>query len=72
MLLQLRDYLQARESANLQEMAWHFNQSPETVRCWLGHWLQKGRVCRVENPLGCGTKCQVCQPQLAEVYRWVS
>ncbi|WP_264770116.1 FeoC-like transcriptional regulator, partial [Coxiella burnetii] len=24
-----------------------------------------------EKPAGCGTKCQRCQPQFVEIYRWV-
>ncbi len=71
MLLELRDYLTEKQTANLQEMAWHFKQSPETVRLWLEHWIRKGRVCRAQNPVNCGTKCQACKPQVAEVYRWM-
>lgn len=71
MLLQLRDYLSQKQSANLQEIAWHFKQPPETVRLWLSHWERKGRVCRQGKPAGCGVRCKTCKPEYAEVYRWV-
>jgi putative ferrous iron transport protein C len=70
MLLELRDYMIQKRSANLQEIAWHFKQTPETVRCLLAHWIRKGKVCQSERPPNCGTKCQLCKPANAEIYRW--
>lgn len=70
MLIALRQYLQQKEQVNLQELAWHFQQPPEVVRSWLEHWMQKGKVCRCEQPAGCGSRCQMCKPEVAEVYRW--
>lgn len=70
MLLALRDYLVQKQSANLQEIAWHFKQSPDMIRTLLAHWIRKGRVDRCDKPAGCGSRCQLCKPDVAEVYQW--
>lgn len=70
MLFELRDYLENKGAVNLQQLAIHFQQSPDTVRCWLQHWMRKGQVCRLASPAGCGSKCQLCRPEHAEVYQW--
>ena len=71
MLLAIKTFLTERKTANLQEIAVHFCQQPKTVRCMLDHWVRKGKVCRLGKPPGCGSKCQMCKPQFAEVYRWM-
>lgn len=71
MLLSIKTFLKERKSANLQELSLHFCKHPDTMRCLLAHWIRKGKICRLVKPKGCGTKCQVCQPQFAEVYQWV-
>jgi len=70
MLLTLRDFLKQKQNANLVEMARHLQQPVELVRVLLGHWIQKGRVARCEPPKGCGTRCQDCPSEQAEVYCW--
>ena len=71
MLLLLRDFLRQKHTANLQEIAWHLKQSPELTRTLLEHWIRKGRVSPCEKPSGCGTRCQSCRPEYAQVYQWV-
>lgn len=70
MLLALRDYLVKKQTANLQEMAWHLKQSPDMIRRLLQHWMLKGKVCRCEKPANCGNACQLCKPDAAEIYQW--
>ncbi|OGO90062.1 MAG: hypothetical protein A3F10_05180 [Coxiella sp. RIFCSPHIGHO2_12_FULL_42_15] len=71
MLLALRDYFIQKQTANLQEIAWHFKQPPEMMRALLEHWIRKGKICRCEKPAHCGMKCQRCKPEVAEVYQWL-
>ncbi|AAO91259.1 FeoC-like transcriptional regulator [Coxiella burnetii] len=71
MLLSIKAFLKERQSANLQELSLHFCKQPETMRCLLAHWIRKGKIRCQEKPAGCGTKCQRCQPQFVEIYRWV-
>ena len=70
-LLPIKSFLKERRFANLQELALHFCKQPETMRCLLAYWIRKGKVSFQEKPIGCGTKCQCCQPKFVEIYRWV-
>lgn len=71
MLLEIKQYLIAKKTANLHEICLHFCKQPETVRCILTHWLRKGKVCRLEKPNGCQTRCQLCRPEYTEIYQWM-
>lgn len=71
MLLAIKEFLQTHQSANLEEMARYVNQDPGLTRELLQHWIRKGKVVRLSNPVGCGTRCVQCQPGTAEVYQWV-
>ena len=70
MLLAIKHYLVERKTANLQELAAHFHQSPEVMRDMMAHWIRKGKV-TCFKPAGCGTRCQQCLPKFAETYLWV-
>lgn len=71
MLLEIKKYLIAKKMANLQELSIHFCKEPETIRCMLAHWLRKGKIGRLKNPVGCQIRCHTCRPELAEVYQWI-
>ncbi len=71
MLLEIKKYLANKEQANLQELAFHFKQQPEMIRCMMPHWVRKGKATMVAKPPGCGSKCFKCQPAAIETYRWV-
>lgn len=70
MLLAIKDYMTTKKIANLQELSLHFKKQPDTMRCMLQHWIRKGKICRADKPAGCGVKCQMCKPSIAEVYSW--
>ena len=71
MLLDIKKYLSARKTANLQELSLHFKQQPDNMRCLLAHWIRKGKISKTAKPAGCGSKCQLCKPSIAEVYQWI-
>ncbi|MBW5802858.1 hypothetical protein FIV31_05480 [Coxiella endosymbiont of Ornithodoros amblus] len=71
MLLSIKAFLKERQSANLQELSLHFCKQPEAMRGLLAHWIRKGKIRCQKKPTDCGTKCQLCQPQFVEFYRWV-
>ena len=71
MLLEIKHYLISKKTANLQELSLHFKQQPDTMRCLLAHWIRKGKVCEIAKPAGCGSKCQLCKPLVAQVYQLV-
>lgn len=70
MLLAVRDYLKQRETATLVEIARHLQQPVDLVRGLIAHWVQKNKVSRCPPPAGCGSRCQTCPPDQAEVYQW--
>lgn len=69
-LSDLRRYLQAHRQATLMDLAVHFDADPAAVRAMLALWISKGRVERLPPPPACGASCTLCDPGLAEVYRW--
>jgi len=68
----VRDYLAQTGRASLEDIAVHFDSSPEAARQVLDHWLAKGKVRRTEQGGGCGKASSSCccasKPQ--EVYEW--
>lgn len=71
-LQELKCYLMDRQSVHLAELAVHFRQDPEMIRCKMRHWIHKGKVAVIAKPVGCGTRCTLCKPSQAEVYRWIA
>ena len=67
-LLEVKEYIKARQWVNLQDIALHFQRDPDTMREMLKHWLRKGVIRQMPKPLGCGVKCGACKPSIAEVY----
>lgn len=57
--------------APLQDIAYHFNMEPATIRPMLEKWLIKGRVRRHNNNLGCAKGCCKCDPAIIETYEWL-
>src|SRR3989338_6563331 len=69
-LIDIKKYLREKQTATLQELAWHFKRDPEMMRQLLSHWIQKGVIVRAKTPAGCGTRCVQCKPEYAEVYQF--
>ncbi|SEA12520.1 FeoC like transcriptional regulator [Thiothrix caldifontis] len=53
LLGEIRDYLQQRGSASLQDVATHFDIAPDTAQFALGYWQKKGKV--LEQAAGCAS-----------------
>lgn len=69
-LLDIKNYLVAQKTVNLQELSLHFCYDPETMRGMMAHWIRKGKV-SVRKPPGCGVRCTQCKPEYAEEYCWM-
>lgn len=69
-LSELRDYLQIRHRAALQDMANHFDVEPDAIRGMLSKWVNKGKVEKLMASTGCGSTCSKCDPAATEVYQW--
>jgi putative ferrous iron transport protein C len=70
MLLEIKRYMSAKKTANLQELVLHFKKQPDMIRFMLQHWIRKGKICCVPKPVGCGSQCQMCKPSIVEIYSW--
>ena len=69
-LLELKDYLQHQKTANLWQIAKHFDSDPDAVQAMLQHWIRKGKViCKKKTP-ACGKTCFQCLQEFIETYIW--
>jgi len=68
MLMDLKSYLEVRNSASLTEISRHFATDPDALRPMLDHWIRKGRVRRSARS-NCGGCC-ACAPADVEFYEW--
>lgn len=71
LLAEIRDYLQQRGSASLQEVAIHFGIATDTARFALHYWKNKGKVRELASGCssgGCGG--QSCSGEAATRYEW--
>ncbi len=69
-LLQIKSYLQQRHSANLLDMATHFDADQEMIKSMLDHWIRKGYVSVQKKTDSCGSRCQQCSEWITEIYQW--
>ena len=70
MLISIKKFMEEKYVANLEQIAAHIHQDPNTTRQLLEHWIRKGKLEKLPSPAGCGTRCQQCRPKYAEVYKW--
>ena len=70
MLLELKQFLINKKTANVKDIAAHLNCEEEVVRDMLLQCETRGLVKRVMQPVGCNSSCASCdQPEL-EVVAW--
>jgi len=70
-LIDVKNYLSQKQTATLQELSLHFQRDPDFIRQLLSHWIKKGIISPAEKPIGCGTRCTQCRPEIAQVYRFI-
>ena len=70
-LREIRDYLQIRQRASLNDIALHFETPPDAIRPMLEQWINKGKVnrCDALKCNGCASSCGAAQE---ESYEWRS
>ncbi|ACO76024.1 FeoC-like transcriptional regulator [Laribacter hongkongensis] len=70
MLIALREALQARRLASLDELAGTLGVPAATVEALLAHWQRKGRI--AVEPAPCqGGSCGGCSARACHYYRWL-
>ena len=70
-LSDIKRYLQGRKQATLGDLALHFDVDPDAMRDMLARWMEKGKVTRAVQAVGCKKGCPSCGCQAAiEIYIW--
>ena len=69
-LSEVRDYLQHKGQASLNDIALHFDAEPMAVRGMLDLWIRKGKARKQYITQSCGSSCQACSPAATEIYIW--
>ena len=68
-LRDVADYLRLRGHASLDDLASHFDTSPEAMRGMLDRWIAKGKVvhCPASACRGCKSACDSAP---GDAYEW--
>lgn len=70
-LSDIKRYLQERKQATLGDLALHFDIDPEAMRGMLARWMEKGKVTKAVQPMGCKKGCTSCGCNEAmDIYTW--
>ena len=70
-LLDIKQHMVKVKMATLGNLCILFNTDPETMRCRLSHWMQKGKIRQCLKKPACGSKCFKCPTSSTELYEWV-
>ena len=71
-LVEIKHHMMQVQMATLGSLCSLFCAEPDTVRCLLNHWIQKGRIRKCTKKPACGSKCFQCPVKDIEMYEWVS
>ena len=73
MLLGIRQYLIERQRASLQDLALHFDTTPDAMRGMLEIWIKKGKIIKCDAAAcgGCSSGCSAAQQDEAYEYNEV-
>ena len=70
-LLELRQYLQAKTTVSMKELVDHFKMNPEFLRDMLAKFQNKNQLSKYCKTSACGQKCTLCDPLTTELYSWI-
>lgn len=70
-LLAIKKYMVKVKTTSLTNLCLLFNVEPETMRCWLSHWMQKGKIRECTKKPACGSQCFKCPVATNVLYEWV-
>ena len=71
-LIDLKRYLQAKQSVSLFELVSHFNTDSDTISVMLQYFLDKNHIKLYRAEPACGKVCVQCEFVGPAVYQWVS
>lgn len=70
-LVAIKNHMTQVKMATLSSLCSLFGTDPVTMRCFLSHWMQKGKIRQCQKKPACGTKCFQCPAASLEWYEWV-
>lgn len=70
-LMQLKRYIQGRESVGLRELSRVFSVTPDALEPMLAVWINKGQLRLCQQKSGCGGGCSGCPIKQGLRYQWV-
>lgn len=70
-LIALKHHMCKVRMATLTSLCSLFGADPDTMRCFLRHWMQKGKIRECQKKPACGTQCFKCPAASLEWYEWV-
>ncbi len=71
-LIAIKQYMMQVRVATLGSLCGVFASDPETMRCMLQHWMQKGKIRPCKKKPDCGSNCFKCPvASSSEMYEWV-
>jgi len=70
-LLDIKKHMMAVRMASLGGLCVAFKADPDTIRCMLRHWMQKGKVRKCMKKPACASKCFKCPIETTELYEWI-
>lgn len=70
-LIDLKNHMCKVKMTTLASLCALFCTDPDTMRCYIRHWMQKGKMRECTKQPACGTKCFKCPAASMEWYEWV-
>ena len=70
-LVEIKNHMVKVRMATLGSLCQCFAADPDTMRCMLRHWIQKGKIRQCMKKPACGSKCFKCPSAFTELYEWI-
>lgn len=70
-LIAVKHHMMQVRVATLNSLCQLFAADADTMRCLLGHWMQKGKIKPCEKKAACGSQCFKCPVAVNEMYEWI-
>lgn len=69
-LTEVRDYLHQRQHASIDDLALHFDSTPDAIRGMLDLWIARGKIRRCPAA-ACNSCSSSCPAKPGDSYEWV-
>jgi putative ferrous iron transport protein C len=70
-LMDIKNHMMQVKMATLGSLCSLFKTDPDTLRCMIKHWMNKGKIRLCAKKPACGSKCFKCPSAVTEIYEWV-